>query len=52
MRPGWHVLYEPVAPHLSKKGRVWMGIEVEDFEEFHRPMAQGGKWMKIQNAFL
>lgn len=45
VRPGWHVLCAPEAPHLSNKGRVWMRVEVENFQEFHRPASQGGKWL-------
>jgi len=44
VRPGWHVLARPHAPHLSTKGRVWRKVEVEDFQEFVRPESQGGKW--------
>lgn len=51
-RPGWHVTRNPYAPHLSKKGRVWVKVEVKDFEEIVRPENQGGiwwlaKWMKV-----
>lgn len=44
-RCGWHCLFTPVAPHLSTKGRVWVMVEVEDFEVFERPPSQGGKWI-------
>lgn len=43
-RPGWHVTAEPVAPHLSPKGRVWKEVEIEDYIEIVRPVQQGGKW--------
>ena len=53
-RPGWHVTLNPVAPHLSTKGRVWVQVEVrkEGLQELHRPKGQGGpwllaKWMKV-----
>lgn len=51
-RPGWHVTKRKFAPHLSIKGRVWVLVEVKDFEELIRPESQGGvwwlaKWMKI-----
>lgn len=45
IRPGWHVTLQPVAPHLSEKGRVWRKVEVEDYTEFKRPEAQGGTWL-------
>ena len=31
-RKGWHCTFEPNAPHLSTKGRVWVMVEVRDFE--------------------
>ena len=44
-RPGWHCLLSKEAPHLSKKGRIWALVEVEDYQEFERPLSQGGKWL-------
>jgi hypothetical protein len=44
VRPGWHCTSEPVAPHLSKKGRVWCKVEITGVTPFHRPAAQGGLW--------
>ena len=43
-RPFWHCTEQPVAPHLSEKGRVWLRVEMDDYEEFQRPDSQGGKW--------
>ena len=43
-RPGWHVMAKPVAPHLSKTGRVWVKVEIADYKEIIRPDAQGGVW--------
>ena len=43
-RPGWHCCSEPIAPHLSEKGRVWKKVEIEDYTEVQRPIAQGGLW--------
>lgn len=43
-RPFWHCTSETIAPHLSKKNRVWIEVEIEDFEEFDRPEHQGGLW--------
>jgi hypothetical protein len=44
IRPFWHCTEKPFAPHLSEKGRIWLKVEMENFEEFMRPEAQGGKW--------
>ena len=44
IRPGWHVMAKPEAPHLSIKGRAWYVVEVENFAEYNRPESQGGKW--------
>jgi len=43
-RPFWHCTAQPEAPHLSEKGRVWLKVEMRDFEIFERPEHQGGKW--------
>lgn len=44
VRPFWHCTEKPEAPHLSNKGRVWLKVEIQDYEEFKRPKSQGGKW--------
>ena len=44
VRKGWHCCYQPVAPHLGKKGRVWREVEMEDVVKFDRPESQGGAW--------
>ena len=44
-RPGWHCAPEPVAPHLSTKGRVWCEVEIENFQTLVRPHIQGGSWL-------
>ena len=43
-RPFWHCTSKMVAPHLSKKGRVWIEVEIENYDEFDRPEYQGGLW--------
>jgi len=48
-RPQWHCTGKPVAPHLTEKGRVWMKIEMKDFEVYARPEHQGGKWFLADN---
>lgn len=52
-RPGWHCTKTDVAPHLKErlKGgqvRQWWKVEIEDFEERIRPVAQGGLWYLAQ----
>jgi len=44
VREGWHCTLKPEAPHLSTKGRVWVEVEIDDFEYFERPEKQGGMW--------
>jgi len=43
-RKGWHTTAQPKAPHLSMTGRIWVKVEIEDYVEINRPIAQGGKW--------
>jgi hypothetical protein len=43
-RQGWHCTSTPVAPHLSKKNRVWIKVEIEGITEHQRPKNQGGLW--------
>lgn len=43
-RPGWHVCSEPLAPHLSKEGRVWCRVEFDAVQSIRRPESQGGLW--------
>jgi hypothetical protein len=47
-RPGWHCGVEPRADHLSKRGRVWAEVEIEDYYSFKRPRHQGGEWLIAQ----
>lgn len=51
-RPAWHCTSKPEAPHLSEKNRVWVKIEMEDFEEFQRPDTQGGLWYLAKRVKL
>lgn len=44
LRTGWHTTSNPIAPHLSMKGRVWAEVDIKDFTEFRRPHRQGGMW--------
>ena len=47
-RPGFHCTLEPIAPHLSTKGRVWVEVEMDDIEFYERPVNQGGTWALAQ----
>lgn len=44
-RPGWHAAKDPVAPHLSKKGRVWARVQLSQAQELKRPASQGTTWL-------
>lgn len=44
VRPGFHALAKPDAPHLGKKGRGWFEVEVKEYQIFERPQSQGGMW--------
>lgn len=48
VRKGFHCTLKPIAPHLSKKDRVWVKVEVKDYNYFNRPESQGGKWVLAQ----
>lgn len=43
-RPGWHCTAKKSAPHLSKKGRKWYKVMIEDYVKYERPKFQGGFW--------
>lgn len=43
-RPGWHCCAKPLAPHLSKSGRVWCEVLIQGITEHQRPESQGGLW--------
>ena len=47
-RQGWHCTLEMNAPHLSTKGRVWVEVELDDYEFYDRPESQGGTWVLAQ----
>lgn len=48
-RPGWHCTSQPVAPHLSEKGRGWYEVEIKNYEDMKRPPSQGGLWYLANN---
>ena len=53
IRKGWHCCFEMKAPHLKMQlsngeQRVWVEVEVEDWESYNRPESQGGAWMLAQ----
>jgi hypothetical protein len=48
-RPGWHCCHTPHAPHIkTKPERIWAMVEIKKFEEFNRPIGQGGLWYIAQ----
>ena len=54
VRQGWHCTVKPHAPHLvmNPKGdvpRVWVEVDVIDYEFFTRPVSQGGTWVLAQH---
>ena len=51
-RPGWHCCSKPVAPHLSKVGRVWCLVQILLVKRIVRPEAQGGLWYLAQRLKL
>jgi len=51
-RPAWHCVHQPVAPHMSMEGRAWFEVEIEDYEDFRRPGAQGGLWFLAQRMMV
>lgn len=49
-RFGWHCCFKPIAPHLKRElangeKRVWVMVDVEDYETYDRPESQGGSWI-------
>ena len=52
VRPYWHCTSKPIAPHLSKKNRVWVKLEIKNFTEYSRPKNQGGLWFLAKNIKL
>jgi hypothetical protein len=52
LRPFWHCTSKPYAPHLSEKERVWVKVEIKNYEKFERPESQGGLWFLAKNIKL
>jgi hypothetical protein len=55
-RKGWHAVPQPIAPHLSPKGRAWYVVKLRDAKLHARPKTQGGNWylanqMKVIRAY-
>lgn len=53
IRKGWHCCFKPIAPHLKEKlangeQRIWVEVEVEDWNSYDRPESQGGAWILAQ----
>ena len=51
-RKGWHCTIKPIAPHLSKKNRIWCKVMVKETEKYNRPESQGGTWILAQKMKL
>ena len=49
VRQGWHCTSTPNAPHLTTKGRVWVRVEIVEFETHTRPQSQGGLWFTAKH---
>lgn len=50
VREGWHCCFTPLAPHLKTQlangeQRVWVEVEVQEYETYDRPESQGGAWI-------
>lgn len=50
VRKGFHCTFSPYAPHLKEKlsngeVRVWVQVDVEDYEVYQRSEYQGGQWI-------
>ena len=50
VRKGWHCTFSKNAPHLSKKNRGWVEVELDGCEIYKRPKSQGGKWILAQRV--
>ena len=48
VRKGFHCTLKPIAPHLSTNNRVWVEVELQDYEHYDRPESQGGTWVLAQ----
>ena len=48
-RPYWHCTKNPIAPHLSAKGRVWCLVSMKGYKKMERPEHQGGTWYLAEN---
>lgn len=48
-RKGWHCTFQPKAPHLTMKGRVWTKVEMKDYTPYVRPESQGDLWFTAQS---
>ena len=52
VRPGWHCVGAPLAPHLSLRGRVWCHVEIQHFVSDPRPFRQGGLCFLAQRMMV
>lgn len=52
VRPGWHAVAKPHAPHLSMKGRRWFRVKVRNYVEHLRPASQGSMWYIAEEILI
>ena len=52
IRHGWHGTPEPIAPHLSEKGRVWAKCDFRGVTHYDRPESQGGTWILAEQMMV
>lgn len=53
LRPGWHAMEQPVAPHLktslkSGEKRIWCKVSLLGVIPHQRPASQGANWFLAQ----
>ena len=53
IRKGWHCCFERNAPHLKQElangeQRIWIEVDVDDWNIYDRPESQGGAWILAQ----
>ena len=52
VRPFFHCMDRPAAPHLTNKGRIWLEVEIEEFTILNCPKHQGGVWYLAQKMYI
>lgn len=52
VRHGWHGCANPVAPHLSTKGRAWFKVRFEQVTTHEVPQHQGSLWFTAERMMI